>query len=356
MGKQSCVASGGQVLSTAAGTPCNGTSPPIDPWIPAKVPGTVLQALVEVGQLPDPYVGLQSQYVKDVGEAGVGEYTYWFCTKFRVGEQEAYGWKERALTWLQLEGVNYSLEVYANGLQLEVGDYDRGTYLRRIIQLPLFIKIGTWCYLAILIRPPDNCGRIPAGGGQGGDHALGKDVAPQFLEGWDWTIAMADRSTGMWGSISLRNTGPIRLSDAHARCEFPVGASVSPDRATVSKAAVTFGVSVENGTPFPLVATLALEVSHTDEADDTVVDLVAEMPLSLPRGRADVCFPPQAMQCAKLWWPLNMGAQHLYRAKFTVRVSDAPSTTVRNPLLCTRASRCSLRDYSSSQVVRCLPA
>ncbi|KAL0005907.1 hypothetical protein SO802_013468, partial [Lithocarpus litseifolius] len=43
--------------------------------------------------------------------------------------------------------------------------------------------------LAFPVHLPDHPGRIPHKGGQGGesgDHEIGKDVATQYVLGWDW--------------------------------------------------------------------------------------------------------------------------------------------------------------------------
>nr|GME03689.1 mannosylglycoprotein endo-beta-mannosidase [Ipomoea batatas] len=44
--------------------------------------------------------------------------------------------------------------------------------------------------LAVIVYPPDHPGRIPPEGGQGGDHEIAKDVAAQYVEGWDWMTPM----------------------------------------------------------------------------------------------------------------------------------------------------------------------
>lgn len=327
----------GYSLSTAAGTPC-GKGQPAEPWMRAKVPGTVLQALIAGGKCPDPFVDMQSTQIGDVGEVGAEAYTHWFCARFKIPKGDCGdGMRRRSaragdVAWLKLGGVNYSLDVYANGCRLDPGEgWDRGTYLRRCLKLPGDCPPpGSWYYLAILVRPPDNFGKVPQGGGQGGDHALGMDVAPQFLEGWDWTLAMPDRSTGIWGGVSVSITGPMRLSDAFSRVSFPVDAVVSSQ--TVSKALVTCGVTVENATSVPVSAECNLEISH-EEDGAVIIDAVAELPaVAMPPGATDLEFEPQVIGDAKLWWPINMGDQFLYRASISIRPTNSPANTAPSDL------------------------
>ncbi len=93
----------GKALSSATGSPCN--HPPAAPWVKATVPGTVLNTLVKAGTYQDPYVGVNSKDIDDIGVVGADFYTYWFCTDFMADGMTD------GLRWLVLEGVNYSLKV-----------------------------------------------------------------------------------------------------------------------------------------------------------------------------------------------------------------------------------------------------
>ena len=72
-------------------------------WLPAIVPGTVLNSLVHNKVYPEPYYGLNNKLDKkiipDLAYAGRDFYTYWFRTEFDV--PESYKGK---VVWLQLEG------------------------------------------------------------------------------------------------------------------------------------------------------------------------------------------------------------------------------------------------------------
>lgn len=57
-------------------------------WLPAIVPGTVLNSLVHNGTYPEPYFGLnnklESGKIPDISRVGRNFYTYWFRTEFEV--------------------------------------------------------------------------------------------------------------------------------------------------------------------------------------------------------------------------------------------------------------------------------
>ena len=101
--RASCIPLDGEALSSAKGSPCN--HPVSLPWIKAIVPGTVLSSLVKANVYEDPYVGMNSKNIDDIGVVGADFYTYWFCTEFSVKSMG------EGLRWLVMEGVNYSLQV-----------------------------------------------------------------------------------------------------------------------------------------------------------------------------------------------------------------------------------------------------
>ena len=57
-------------------------------WMPAIVPGTVLNSLVYNQKYPEPYYGInnkiESKLIPDISETGRDFYTYWFRTDFTV--------------------------------------------------------------------------------------------------------------------------------------------------------------------------------------------------------------------------------------------------------------------------------
>ena len=61
-------------------------------WMPAVVPGTVLNSLVYNGVYPEPYYGLnnkiESGLIPDISKTGRDFYTYWFRQQYHVKKWE----------------------------------------------------------------------------------------------------------------------------------------------------------------------------------------------------------------------------------------------------------------------------
>ena len=105
---------------------------PTEGWLPAVVPGTVLNSLVHDGVYPEPYYGLNNKLEKnripDLYRVGRDFYTYWFRTEFRLDRKECGGKK----VWLQADGINYRAEIWLNGNM--VGN-TAGMFLQRVIDI-----------------------------------------------------------------------------------------------------------------------------------------------------------------------------------------------------------------------------
>ncbi|MBA0561494.1 hypothetical protein Golob_018313 [Gossypium lobatum] len=150
---------------------------PTSPWMEAVVPGTVLATLVKNKVVADPFYGLENEMIIDIADSGREYYTFWFFTKFQCKLSGAQHLD------LNFRAINYSAEVYLNGHKMVL---PKGMFRRHSLEVTDILNPDGENLLAVLVHPPDHPGRIPPEGGQGGDHEIGKDVATQYVEGWDW--------------------------------------------------------------------------------------------------------------------------------------------------------------------------
>nr|KJB80985.1 hypothetical protein B456_013G124200 [Gossypium raimondii] len=150
---------------------------PTSPWMEAVVPGTVLATLVENKVVGDPFYGLENETILDIADSGREYYTFWFFTKFQCKLSGAQHLD------LNFRAINYSAEVYLNGHKRVL---PKGMFRRHSLEVTDILNPDGSNLLAVLVHPPDHPGSIPPAGGQGGDHEIGKDVATQYVEGWDW--------------------------------------------------------------------------------------------------------------------------------------------------------------------------
>ena len=308
-------------------------------WIPAIVPGTVLNSLVYNGIYPEPYYGLNNKLDKgiipDLAHVGRDFYTYWFRTEFEL--PQSYTDK---IVWMQVDGINYRAEIWVNGQLL--GNM-AGMFNQATINVTDFVRIGEKNALAVKVYPVDMPGTIkPKGWGaagefrNGGDGNIGLNTTMLMSVGWDFTFndGIRDRNTGIWKSISLYATDKALLQYPFVRSELS-----KPDY-DISKETI----SIEVTNPTQGTMTYVVKGEITDE------NILFEKEVKVLRGETKVVtftpeeYPQLIIRNPRLWWPIFKGAQELYELKLTVWVNNKLSDEVK--------TRFGIREITSD---RCTP-
>lgn len=273
------------------------------PWMEAVVPGTVLATLVKNKVVPDPFYGLENETIIDIGDSGREYYTFWFFTTFQSKLLE------NQHLHLNFRGINYSAELYLNGHEKVL---PKGMFRRHSLDVTNIVHPDGKNLLAVLVHPPDHPGKIPAEGGQGGDHEIGKDVATQYVEGWDWIAPIRDRNTGIWDEVSISVTGPVKIIDPH------LVSSLFDNYKRVYLHATT---ELENTTDSVVECSLNIQVSTELEENICLLEHLQTQQVSIPaHGRVQHTFPQLFFYKPNLWWPNGMGKQSLYEVSITVDV------------------------------------
>lgn len=295
-------------------------------WLPAIVPGTVLNSLVHNGTYPEPYFGLnnklESGKIPDISRVGRSFYTYWFRTEFEV--PSSFSGKQ---VWLHPAGINYRAEVWVNGNLLATIN---GMFTDAHINVTDFVHVGDGNVLAVLVYPVDMPGTTmpkPWGAAgefhNGGNGNIGLNTTMLMSVGWDFTFmdGIRDRNTGIWKSISLYSTGGVSLRHPFVKSELSKpGYDISRE---------TLSVEVVN----PLNTTDT--VSGVVRGEIVGEGIVVEKPFRILRGEELTLtftpdeFPQLTIRSPRLWWPINKGPQNLYELKMSVSVKGVVCDSVR---------------------------
>ncbi|KAK1277601.1 Mannosylglycoprotein endo-beta-mannosidase [Acorus gramineus] len=277
--------------------------PPSSPWMEAAVPGTVLGTLVKNKLVPDPFYGLENEAIIDIADSGREYYTFWFFTTFECkisGNQHVD---------LNFRAINYSAEVYLNGHKKIL---PKGMFRRHSLDVTDILHPDGLNLLAVLVHPPDHPGRIPPKGGQGGDHEIGKDVAAQYVEGWDWMTPIRDRNTGIWDEVSISVNGPVKIIDPHLVATFFDNFKRVYLHATIE---------LENKSSWMAECSLNIQVATELEGNVCLVEHIQTQELVIPPGKhVQYTFPPLFFYKPNLWWPNGMGKQSLYNVEISIDV------------------------------------
>lgn len=252
-------------------------------WTPTAVPSTVLAALVQAGEVADPYQGRNLETI-DQSRFTV---PWWYRTEF-----ELFG-EPPASARLVLEGVNYSAEVWLNGERIAGRGEIAGAYRMFDLEVTRRLVAGKNA-LAIAVHPP-----------QPGDPTIG------FV---DWNPKPPDRNLGLWRAVLLRWTGPVSLDDVVVRSDLELPG--------LARADLTIGGRLTNRSGEPVEALVRGRIG----------DVAFEHPVALEPGEERALrltpaeLPQLRLASPRLWWPHTLGEPHLYRLDLEVatggRVSD----------------------------------
>ena len=280
-------------------------------WMPAVVPGTVLNSLVYNGVYPEPYFGLNNKLtsglIPDISVVGRDFYTYWFRTEFDavpVGKDER--------IWMQVDGVNYRAEFWLNGKMV---CFVSGMFNQQFVDVTDYVIRDGQNVLAVKVYPIDEPGGPRKGTSKswgaagefrnGGNGEIGKNVSMLMTVGWDFTFldGIRDRNTGIWRDIRFFRSGKVMLNHPFIKSEL---------NDKYDSAAQTVSVEVRNpgfGTQKVKVTGEILGEGITFSRDVTVLRGLTE---TVEFSPAD--FPQLVIDNPRLWWPVNKGKPEMYTA------------------------------------------
>ena len=284
-------------------------------WMPAVVPGTVLNSLVYNGVYPEPYFGLNNKLtsglIPDISIAGRDFYTYWFRTEF-----DAVPVAKDERIWMQVDGVNYRAEFWLNGKMV---CFVSGMFNQQFVDVTDYVSRDGSNVLAVKVYPIDEPGGPRKGTSKswgaagefrnGGNGEIGKNVSMLMTVGWDFTFldGIRDRNTGIWRDIRFFRSGKVMLNHPFVKSEL---------NDSYDSSAQTVSVEVRNpgfGTQKVKVTGEILGEGITFSKDVTVLRGLTETVEFTP---AD--FPQLVMDNPRLWWPVNKGKPEMYTAVLKV--------------------------------------
>ncbi len=260
-------------------------------WKPATVPGTVLTTMLNNGEIPDPFYGMNNEKIPDIYTVGREYYTYWFVKDF---EEKA---KQGEEAWLTFRGINYSVDIFLNGKKVNRGSY-KGMFLRKSFNITKQLAKNGKNRLAVLVHPADFVGN--PNGGQCGDGTIARGVANQYAAGWDWIQPIRDRNTGIWDKVFIEKTGVVNLKNPHivtlVEGKRIPGADQKP-------ALIKVSAELHNTQNKPIEGILQYRLN----------DKMIKKQLTLPANATVLeALPIFEIQHPKLWWPSGYGNQNLY--------------------------------------------
>jgi len=277
-------------------------------WHPARVPTTVLAALVDDGVYPDPYYGLNLKSIPGYQDGAwlvmkkdsPFRDPWWYRTEFDAPA----AWKGRHIT-LHLDGINYKANIWLNGAKVADSESVQGMFRRFEFPVTELLSYGGRNALAVEIIPP---GLLPE-----------KNYHTKQIEattGWDdHNPQPPDGNMGIWRDVYLRTTGPIAIRHPYVATELNVP--------TLDAARLTVSAFLRNNTADAVTGTLSGKIGDVAFSQGVRLD---------PGETREIFFTPEeypqlVFQNPRVWWPHPHGPQALYDLDLSVSVEGAVSDT-----------------------------
>ena len=258
-------------------------------WYPARVPTTVLAALVENKVYKDIYFADRLKRISPAAFKG----SWWYRTEF-----ESLAAPGRNKVEIELDGVNYSANVWLNGTKIADARDVFGAFRRFRFEVDGALLREGANALAVEVFPP-------------GPGAL-------TLGFVDWNPKAPDSNMGLWRPVRVRATGDVAVRFPFVRTKL--------DLKAFKEARLTVSAEVENKAG--QARSVVLEGRIGDIAFSKTVTLAG-------RETRNVAFAPDAypqlvVRDPRVWWTHDLGTPALYDLEFAAkvdgRVSDAAAT------------------------------
>jgi exo-1,4-beta-D-glucosaminidase len=272
-------------------------------WYRAKVPSTVVGALVDDGIYGDPFFGMNLRKLPGMTYKIGGNFVHtameptsafavpwWYRSSFRVPANM----RGRRIT-LHFDGINYRANIWLNGKRLADSSTIAGTYRRVELDVTDALRAGPNA-LAVEIFAPE-----PA------------DLQTTWV---DWNPSPPDKNMGLWQPAYLSASGDVVV-------RYPEVVS-HVDTASLKSAELTVVADVQNLSANAVSGILRGHIGKI--AFERAVTLAAHDSMQV-RFSPD-SFPQLRVANPTLWWPTEFGkgkaALHDLSLEFIVgkRVSD----------------------------------
>lgn len=224
-----------------------------DAWLPARVPGSVVDDLWRAGVVPDPYTGLNTRAIEWISDRHWAYRHEFRCEAPAAGQQ----------AFLCLDGVDHSAVVHLDGEEL--GRVD-GMFVATRFDITETLRRSADHTLVIVVEP------APASESQVGHTARVRVHKSRMTYGWDFCPRLIHQ--GIWQSVYVEMTGAARITDV-----------------TVTADQVTVGVTGDESAALSLT-----------DAEGAVV------------ARGDRTL---GVRDPRRWWPNGSGTPYLYRLTAT---------------------------------------
>jgi exo-1,4-beta-D-glucosaminidase len=248
------------------------------------IPATVMHGLRQNGQFPDIF----EPHILEGIDRKPYEVPWWYRKVFEIENKT-----DNDFYQITFDGINFRANIWVNGNLIARADSVQGSYGVWNFDISNVVQNGE-NVLAVEIIPP----------------VFGKDVHKGFV---DWNPSPPDRSMGIWREVHLRHTGPVSMRHSNVVSKV--------NKVTLDAAELTLSTVLTNHSNVRQSAVIEARFGNVSVMQEAELD---------PGEEREIFFRPDNYSELKLsnpdlWWPNNMGEQHLHELTIEAAVNNQKS-------------------------------
>ena len=271
-------------------------------WYRAKLPATVLDALVQNQVYPDPYFGMNLRSIPGTSYP-IGENfsnlpmpndspfrdQWWYRREFALPASYA-GRK----VWLHFDGINYRANIWLNGVQIADRTQVVGPFRFFEFDITVTARPGEINTLAVEVFPPQ-----------------ANDLGITWV---DVNPCPPDKNMGLYRPVYITTSGPVTVSNTQVLSKLMLP--------SLAEASLSVFADLKNATPRTVKGRLTGKIEDRVFSQEVELEANSVKTVEFAAGQ----FAQLKLTRPRVWWPAGLGAQEMYRLTLEFeadgRVSD----------------------------------
>jgi exo-1,4-beta-D-glucosaminidase len=265
-----------------------------DGWYNTTVPNTVMGALIDAGDIEDPFI---QDRISRTDESRFNV-PWWYRTDFTLPATE-----QGKKIFVNFQGIGYQADIWVNGNKIADKSDIIGSFRTYELDISKYVTADGTTKNTIAVEVTKS--------------NFGKDFSIYWV---DWVPRPTDNNMGLWRDVFITTSSAVTTRNPF------VTSKVDPDLSTASLNAY---VDLTNYSNSPVSGTL--EATIKDPSGGILTTL--SQPVNLNAGAKDqeIAFTSDKfnklnIKDPKLWWPIGMGEPSMHTIEFKFTTADKKVT------------------------------
>ncbi|MBS4208685.1 discoidin domain-containing protein [Bacillus sp. FJAT-50079] len=277
-------------IATEEGKSLSTNSYNTEGWFPTTVPNTVMGALIEAGDIEDPFIHDRIAFTDE----SRFEVPWWYRTEFVLPASEA--GKEILVNF---QGIGYKADIWVNGKKIADKKDIVGSFRTYELNITDYVVADGLTKNTIAVEVTKS--------------NFGQDFSIYWV---DWVPRPTDNNMGLWRDVFITTSGAVTTRNPF------VTSKVDKD---LSNASLNAYVDVTNHSEEPVSG--IVEATIKDPSGSELATISQVVNLKASEKEYEVIFTSDAfkelnIENPELWWPIDMGEPSMHTIEFQFRTED----------------------------------